>query len=630
MAIFSVHAKIIGKGQKKGGAVSVRGAVAAAAYRAGAVLRSVQEGVSYDYSKKQGIIHSEILLPVGAPERLRDRQTLWNEVEATEKHRNAQYSRELVIALPVELSHEENIRLARSYIRKTFVEKGMAADFAFHDPDPKSGQRNPHIHVMLTMRGLTLDGNFGKKNRRWNDRNNVQGWRERWAQSCNKWLEKGGFTERVDHRSYKEQGIDKTPTVHMGTEAAAMERKGIRTIKGDINRNIRAYDAAKVRGIGDPNLLASNARRWQVVRDLRGGAANSRAVTERAKGGSLPGEDAGLPRPGSQRRTYTSLCDVVRQGRPPALPSDGENALRGDEKRTEHEEKSAHRDEASARPAPKPSIAQRLKDATSGKCETDQPPGEKKKPALYDIKVMASALNFLSEHGVGSYAQLEEKLSALSGKLDAGEGALSSLQDEMAEARRLSGVASAGAKAQAEADQLRPKAQRAERLHGASLRIQANRQYAEEYEKKGLLKGNYYKKFADKIDTYHRAAAELKVAGFSENIAPEQLRQSAEGLNRRLKQQYQKSLWAVNELKAGGFELSDGPLLQRRTADLQTRSKALGQELYKLHGELAQWQRIKDTVSNVLEGKAPRAERQQQEQSRNGKQKTPDREGRGR
>lgn len=641
MAIFSLHAKIIGKGQKQNGVTSVRSAVASAAYRAGAVLRSLQEGVNYDYSKKQGIIHSEIMLPVGAPERLQDRQTLWNEVEELETRRDAQYCRELVVALPVELSHEENIRLVRSYIRKAFVEKGMIADFAFHDPDPKSGQRNPHVHIMLTMRGLTLEGQFeATKNRKWNDRDNVQRWRERWARSCNKWMEKGGFVERIDHRSYKEQGVNKAPTVHMGTEATAMERKGIRTVKGDINRNTSAYNAAKECGVDEPDMLKSNERQWQVVRGFRDEATNSRIGMEQLKRADQRREAAGLSRHGIQRRTYTLLRNVVRQGQTPAPPDEAKNALRGDKSTASkqktmrqlldeiqrNERKTTPSGEVSRQPAHQSFISRlwvKLRDRKRG---AEQQTEERKKPALYDIRVMAGALNILSKDGIGSYRQLEERLEIVRGCLTACEDELSGSRNELSETRRLSGIASAGVRARGEADDLRAKVTRGEQLHRAALRVQANRQYAEEYEKKLLFKDNYYKKYAGKLDEYRIAAAELKAAGFDESTTPEQLRQPVEGLRKQLKQQYQKQMWAEAELKAWGFALNDTPRLQQKIGDLTDAGKLLNQKKEELRNELWKWERVQGTVKGIVEGKPAREEQQPKCE----KQKAPDREGRGR
>lgn len=312
MAIFSLHTKIIGKGQKNGGGVSKMSVVAAAAYRAGARLKDFAEGVTYDFTRKQGVVFSEIALPVGAAERYNDRSVLWNEVKAIEKRADAQYCRELMVALPSELSQEECIKLARAYIRKNFVDKGMIADFSFHDPNMQGGHRNPHIHVMLTMRELTPEGIFGKKARQWNSTDKLEQWREHWAHICNKWLEKAGIDERIDHRSNKARGFATEPTVHLGTEAAAMERKGTHTAKGNINRSVRAYNAAVECDVLNPSILDNVAHQWRQVRELRSDGASPRTSTRKVKADSLLRDRADTDRKGVQRRTYTLRCNVVR------------------------------------------------------------------------------------------------------------------------------------------------------------------------------------------------------------------------------------------------------------------------------------------------------------------------------
>ena len=125
-----------------------KSAVAAAAYRSGEKLTSEWDGMTHDYTRKGGVVHTEIMLPPHAPPSFSDRSTLWNSVELYEKAGNAQLAREIDAALPIELSREEQIRLVREYCSSQFVSKGMCVDFAIHDTD--SG--NPHCHIMLTIR----------------------------------------------------------------------------------------------------------------------------------------------------------------------------------------------------------------------------------------------------------------------------------------------------------------------------------------------------------------------------------------------------------------------------------------------------------------------------------------------
>ena len=256
IAIYHCSIKIVSRGKGKS-------AVAAAAYRSGEKLTNERDGLTHDYTKKGGVVHSEILLPAHAPPAFSDRSTLWNSVELSEKSNNAQLAREVEIALPVELSREEQTRLVREYCSSQFVSKGMIADFNLHD----TGGGNPHAHILLTMRPLdekgawlpkskkeyVLDENSEKirlpsgryKTRKvdlvdWNNRENAEVWRRAWADLANEYLEKNNRPERIDHRSYERQGIDQIPTVHVGVSATQMEKKGIVTERGELNRNIKA------------------------------------------------------------------------------------------------------------------------------------------------------------------------------------------------------------------------------------------------------------------------------------------------------------------------------------------------------------------------------------------------------
>ena len=155
MAIYHCGIKIISRGKGKS-------AVAAAAYRSGETITNEYDGVTHDYTRKRGIVHTEILLPDNAPAEYSDRAVLWNAVEKIEKAKNSQLAREIEIALPVELSLLQNKSLVREYVKKHFVEQGMCADIAIHDTD--SG--NPHAHIMLTMRPFTEEKTWGDKQKK--------------------------------------------------------------------------------------------------------------------------------------------------------------------------------------------------------------------------------------------------------------------------------------------------------------------------------------------------------------------------------------------------------------------------------------------------------------------------------
>ena len=256
IAIYHCSIKIVSRGKGKS-------AVAAAAYRSGEKLTNEWDGLTNDYTKKGGVVHSEILLPAHAPPAFSDRSTLWNSVELSEKSNNAQLAREVEIALPVELSREEQTRLVREYCSSQFVSKGMIADFNLHD----TGGGNPHAHILLTMRPLDEKGAWLPKSKKeyvldengekirlpsgryktrkvdlvdWNDRENAEVWRRAWANLANEFLAQNNRPERIDHRSYERQGVEKIPTVHVGVSATQMEKKGIVTERGELNRNIKA------------------------------------------------------------------------------------------------------------------------------------------------------------------------------------------------------------------------------------------------------------------------------------------------------------------------------------------------------------------------------------------------------
>lgn len=190
---------------------STNHAVRSAAYRAGAKLIDANSGNIYNYTRKHEVRFSEIRLPTKAPARFKNRSELWSEVEKSEKRVDAQLFREIEVALPRELSKIQMIELLRVYLDEYAVKYGMIADYSIHDDE----NGNPHAHIMLTMRELEGDG-FGKKNRDWNDKKILDGWRKGWEKCANKALKEAGFDIRIDSRSYAEQGLDIEPTKHEG------------------------------------------------------------------------------------------------------------------------------------------------------------------------------------------------------------------------------------------------------------------------------------------------------------------------------------------------------------------------------------------------------------------------------
>lgn len=247
-------------------------AVAAAAYRSGEKLHSEYYGEDSDYTRKGGVVCSEILLPAHAPPEYADRETLWNAVEKVERGKKAQLAYSFDIALQNEFSMEENINLARQFLLEQFVSRGMIVDFAVHSPDKEDGGiSNPLFHVMCPIRPIEPNGKWGNKQRReyvldengeripdgggdyvfnavpttdWGSSETLEHWRQAWAELCNAKFAEKELPCRIDHRSYERQGVDLLPTVHEGPTVRAMERKGIATEKGEFNRWGKATNAA--------------------------------------------------------------------------------------------------------------------------------------------------------------------------------------------------------------------------------------------------------------------------------------------------------------------------------------------------------------------------------------------------
>ena len=304
MAIYHLEAKVVSRG-------AGRSAVAASAYLSCSRLYNDYDGIQHDYTKKQGLVWQEVFLPEYAPQEWQDREKLWNAVEEVETAKDSRLAREFVVALPIELSREEQIELLQEFIREQFVSDGMCADAAIHDTDG----HNPHAHILLTVRPLDERGKwqyktekeylcmkngeeqgftaaefrtakndgwekqypykvgkkkvymtpsdaevqglvradkhpkstrYGRQNpisERWNSEEQLTAWREAWADASNRYLERAGREERIDHRSNAARGLDEIPTIHEGAAAQALERRGIISDRCELNRQIKADNA---------------------------------------------------------------------------------------------------------------------------------------------------------------------------------------------------------------------------------------------------------------------------------------------------------------------------------------------------------------------------------------------------
>lgn len=278
MADYRLSATAIsrGKGQSS---------VASAAYRAGAKLVDDRTGEIHDYTRKQGVIHSEVMTPEATPEWMQDRAQLWNAVEKIETRKNSQLAREIQLSLPHELEPEQRLKLVRDYVQEQFVNQGMIADVALHAPSAAGDERNHHAHIMLTMRELTGEGFHSKKAtptaRSWNSDETLLQWREEWANHQNRALERHGHKARVDHRSFEAQGIDREPQQHLGPVASDMERNGKPSRIGDENREIANDNSERVHNHLEAISIAmqSKTRVLDLIADLdRGEIENAQKL----------------------------------------------------------------------------------------------------------------------------------------------------------------------------------------------------------------------------------------------------------------------------------------------------------------------------------------------------------------
>jgi len=261
MAIYHFSAKVVSR-------ANGTSAVASAAYRSASELHDDRLNRDHDFSNKAGVIHSEVMLPQGAPERLSDRTTLWNEVEAGEKRKDAQLAREVEFSIPREMNEKQGVQLARDFVKKQFVDRGMVADLNVHWDKAKDGSPKPHAHVMMTMRDVGPDG-FGQKNRDWNSTELLKDWREAWSAHVNERMAELGLEGRIDHRSYEAQGIALEPQHKIGPAASRRPEQGLEAERIEDHTRIARENGAKI--IADPNVALDAITRSQATfttRDL--------------------------------------------------------------------------------------------------------------------------------------------------------------------------------------------------------------------------------------------------------------------------------------------------------------------------------------------------------------------------
>lgn len=252
MAIYHLSTKPISRS-------SGRSATASIAYRAGVEMTDERTGVKHDYSNRGGVVMSKCFVYDKDDFKPVDRNKLWNNAELIEKRKDARTAREIVVNLPHELSEKDREKLVDNFAKDFAKSYGVAVDYAIHTPDKEGDQRNHHAHIMVTTRAVSLDEDNTPK---LGDKTNlelsntklkelgkatsqaqIKKIRARWSERANNALEMAGREERIDHRSHKDRGLDIKPTIKLGWEQSKLEKQGIRTPRGDINRQIRADNA---------------------------------------------------------------------------------------------------------------------------------------------------------------------------------------------------------------------------------------------------------------------------------------------------------------------------------------------------------------------------------------------------
>ncbi|HEV9129698.1 MobQ family relaxase [Streptococcus dysgalactiae] len=264
MEAKSLHTHVDIVTRSKGASV-----IAKAAYNARDKLNDEHYGKVHDYSKKEDLVFSKIFLPEHISKEFSDREYLWNSVEKIEKSKNSQLARNLLFTLPRELNEEDRIKLISEFIEENFTSKGMIADCNIHNPLASDNEEQPHAHILLTLREIDKQGKWKPKCRKeyildengekiklksgnyksrkvnlndWNEPDKAKEWRENFSKKANEYLEKNGIVKRIDPRTFEDQGREELPQIHLGTASYQMEKKGIKTERGNHNRKIIAFN----------------------------------------------------------------------------------------------------------------------------------------------------------------------------------------------------------------------------------------------------------------------------------------------------------------------------------------------------------------------------------------------------
>lgn len=252
MAIYHCTTKTVNRS-------SGRTAVASMAYRAGEKLTDERTGLTHDFTRKEGVVYTEILSNLDTE---LDRSQVWNLAEKSENRKDARTAREWVIALPDELDKEQRKELAKEFAKSLVDRYGVIADLAIHAPSHNGNDRNHHAHILLTTRKAELDtvnklvltqkseielSNTKRKSLGMGtSQEEIKQIRATWANLANHALEYAGYQERIDHRSYADQGNQLQATIHEGSKVTQMRRKGIDTEISRFNDTIKQQNSQQL------------------------------------------------------------------------------------------------------------------------------------------------------------------------------------------------------------------------------------------------------------------------------------------------------------------------------------------------------------------------------------------------
>lgn len=293
-AYFRCHADIVGRGKGRG----VKSALVAAAYRSGQKLHFEREDQTIDYTRRRGVVVTDILTPSDAPDWMQDRAKLWNAIEGLEKRHDARLARDFTLSLPHQFNEAQMREAVTGFLTKQFVAHGLVCDFAIHAPGAGDA-RNYHAHALVTERSASEAGFSAKKDRSLIERSKVEEWRTAWEAELNHIMTRDRVCDQhgelyfVDRRSYAERGLDREAGIHLGPAASKLERAGIETEAGNINRRVQARNAerAQLREAADELTDRIQSEERQI--EKRNRLKSERAMPEWARSSSNRSQSRG-------------------------------------------------------------------------------------------------------------------------------------------------------------------------------------------------------------------------------------------------------------------------------------------------------------------------------------------------